>query len=493
MVKILLERKANPNVRDPDGWTILWTAACFGYAEVVKLLIDYDAERNSVCGTREWTPLHAAHDSPKVVRILLEHGADVNKGSHSGTPLVLATQYDQREVVELLLSSKNPRLDLTTESSQAALLSAARSGCREIVNHMLEAGADVNLTDEANVTLIGTAMSQKDEAMVRTILEFNPDLDFRDTDGNTVLVYIGSMTPLASVRLVVNAGAKVNSVNEEGYTPLLRAIRLSTLEVVEYLLSKNADVNVSGGAYGSPLHCACYLGKFDMVQLLIESGANSSSSHSQVYGTPVAAACLPVVEEVSDKETLKIVQLLLEKGADLNLYGGMLGYPILAASLTSSAAVAQFLLEKGASPSVEDDMGRKSVHLASYNSIATLNAIGAGPGSFADKDKCGRVALHYAAVSGNLDLVEHVFTRSKNVAIGIDEPDNDNWTPLLWAARTTPLWAWGERSYDHLNVVKFLLENGAKPETRGKGTDGDWLPQRGCRLPQCRPSSCRSH
>ena len=139
--------------------------------------------------------------------------------------------------------------------------------------------------------------------------------------------------------------------------------------------------------------------------------------------------------------------------------------------------VAQFLLSEGASPDVEDQMGRKSVHHASYNSIATLNAIGPAQDRFADRDKCGRVALHCAAVTGQLDLVKHVLERSETVGIGIDEPDNDGWTPLLWAARAAPPWVWEERECYHFDVVNFLLENGANPEIRGKGIDREWLPQ----------------
>lgn len=473
IVRVLLERKADPNVRDSDGWTTLWAAARFGYAEIVKLLIDAKAEINCVCTPRAWSPLHAAYDSLEVVRVLLEHGADVNKSSESGTPLNVAAEHNKHEVVKLLLSSKNPRLDLTTESSQAALTTAVRLGYREIVNHMLEAGADVNTTDEVNGTLTGIAMSQDNEAIVRTIIEFNPDLDIRDTEGNAVLHNINSKTPLASVRLAVNAGARVNCVNKKGRTPLHKAIDFSTLEVVEYPISKNADVNSLGDL--APLLLAFEVKNLDMVKLLIESGANTNLPVSRIFGSPITTACLWALEDFD--KTLEIIRLLVENGADVNLYGGTVGYAFLAASLSASAAIAQFLLEKGAIPDTGDEMGRKSVHLASYNSIATLDAIGAVPESFAVKDKCGRVALHYASASGQLDLIKHVFTRSGSAGIRIDEPDNDGWTPLLWATRATPVWTRENRSHNHLDVVNFLLEKGANPQACGKGTDKDWLPE----------------
>ena len=323
MVKMLLERGANPNVRDADGWTSLWAAARFGHAEIAKLLIGGGADIHCVCTTREWTPLHAAWDSPEVVGILLQHGADVNKSSPSGTPFAVAAQHNQHEAVKLMLNSKNARVDLTTEASRAVLIDAVRAGHREIVRHMLEAGADVNFTDEDYWPLVSIAVSRNNEDMLRTILEFRPDMEIQDSDGETCLHYISHPTPLASVRLAVHAGAKVNSVNQAGEMPLQKAARYSTREVVEYLLSKNADVNCSGGEFGAPLHRACSRGKFDLVKLLIDSGANTNFSSTGMYGTPMTAACLRCeTSSTSDNETVKVLRLLLETGADIHLPAG---------------------------------------------------------------------------------------------------------------------------------------------------------------------------
>lgn len=475
-VKLLIEHGANLNVSDQEGWTAMWTAAHYGYAEIVRLLAEAKAVLDSRCNESEWTPLHVAYDQPDVVRILLEHGADVNKDSQSGTPLGLAVQHNQHEVVKLILSSKKSKPDLTLKSSQTALLDAVHNGYGEIVNLLLEAGVDVNLTNEANAPLIAVALSQNNEAMVRTILEFNPDLNIQDTEGHTVLHYISRDTPLTSVRLAVHAGAKLNTVDKKKNSPLSIAIRFSTLEVVEYLISKKADVNPSEGMDGPPLHIACQRGSFDMVKLLVQSGANTTFFSAGRFSTPIMAACLRSRED-SNEERVKTIRLLLENGADAKLYGGMFGYAIVAGCLASSAVVVKLLLEVGATPGVEDSMGRKPVHLASYNSITTLNALDAGEEDFALKDKCGRVALHYAAVSGQLDLIEDVLTRSESAGVGIDEPDNDDWTPLLWAVRAAPMWIWEDRLSNHLDVVNFLLEKGANPEARGKGIHKDWLPQ----------------
>lgn len=60
----------------------------------------------------------------------------------------------------------------------------------------------------------------------------------------------------------------------------------------------------------------------------------------------------------------------------------------LQGGMASSAAVVNLLIEEVATPGVEDSTGRKPVHLVSYNSITTLNALEVGEGDFALKDKC---------------------------------------------------------------------------------------------------------
>jgi ankyrin repeat protein len=70
---------------DPRGdpeWTPLISAASFGDVEMFEVLLDYEAdiEARSITGR---TALHFTARShrfgvPKVVRLLLEHGADIN-------------------------------------------------------------------------------------------------------------------------------------------------------------------------------------------------------------------------------------------------------------------------------------------------------------------------------------------------------------------------------------------------------------------------------
>jgi ankyrin repeat protein len=96
----------------PLGNRPLIEAAGHGYLKLVKALLDEGADVNAADITG-WTPLHAAayHGNPQIVQLLLDRGA-ISKASnwYTPTPLTVAERMNHEEVVELLkrAEQKNP-------------------------------------------------------------------------------------------------------------------------------------------------------------------------------------------------------------------------------------------------------------------------------------------------------------------------------------------------------------------------------------------------
>ena len=146
---ILLHNGADPDVRDYSGKNPLHAAADSGNFEVVRTLIESRANPayiNARDGGLGWTPLHWAADGRyfkdgSLLRILLEHGADINAQTHGGwTPLHRASNYGALEVVCLLLEH-GADVETKTNSGKTALQFAANLGRREIVELLREHGA----------------------------------------------------------------------------------------------------------------------------------------------------------------------------------------------------------------------------------------------------------------------------------------------------------------------------------------------------------------
>ena len=112
-VKNLIAKGGDANERD-NGYTPLMFAARAGDPDTVNALLDAKADPNARDCRNGWTPLiHAIHERQRhAARALVARGADVNARAgdcgqqlvESGrTPLMLAAMYDDPELVEFLL------------------------------------------------------------------------------------------------------------------------------------------------------------------------------------------------------------------------------------------------------------------------------------------------------------------------------------------------------------------------------------------------------
>ncbi|KAK8925050.1 Ankyrin-1 [Metarhizium anisopliae] len=477
-VRYLISNKADVNMRDGNGDSPLWIAAHYGYTETVRVLAEANAGVNDVCGDGEWLPLHAAYEHPDTISALVDLGADTTReAGRNGTPLEYAIRFDQVETCKVLLNEPKDKPDLTRVLTQEVVVHAVENGYSNVVSLMLEAGVDVNAVDEINRTLVGCALAAGHEDMVRTILEYRPDLDMRDVNECTALHCITQETTVGSVRHVVNAGCKLDGIDNNKMTPLLNAIWAENDEVVEYLLTKKAitaTLSTPVEKWGAPLHAACEIGTLRTVELLLQSGSDVNLDCRNAIGTPLMATSSRThCEDDADKE--KIFRLLLEKGADPTLRGGFSSYPIISASLGCKSGIVKSLLNRKVSIDVQDSCGRKPAHVACYNSLEVLALLRVPDSDFAIKDAVGRVPLHYAVLSGQVDLLKEVLARSMRVGVDVNVRDKDGWTPLLWAARAANIAVWGDRrAVHHDETVTFLLDHGADPCLSGRGPLGDW-------------------
>ena len=106
MVRVLLEKGANPNLQEGAYGNPLQEASMAGDLEIVKLLVRHKAQVN-LQGGKYRSPLSAAAraNDVKITSFLLDSGADINiADNHGWTPYLYAVAHESHEVARYLLS-----------------------------------------------------------------------------------------------------------------------------------------------------------------------------------------------------------------------------------------------------------------------------------------------------------------------------------------------------------------------------------------------------
>ncbi|KAH7205024.1 hypothetical protein BKA60DRAFT_656100 [Fusarium oxysporum] len=228
------------------------------------------------------------------------------------------------------------------------------------------------------------------------------------------------------------------------------------------LAIEGADVNAQGGEYGNALQAASYNGNRDVVQLLLDKGADVSAQGGR-YGNALQAASYNgnreggkysnALQAVSSKGNRDVVQLLLDKGADVNAWGGQYGNALQAASYNGNRDVIQLLLDKGADVNARGgwhgnalqaalNEGHQEVVQLLLDKGADVNARGVEYGN----------ALQTASYNGNRDIVQLLLDKGADVSA-----QGGRYGNALQAASFK-----GNRE-----VVQLLLDKGADVNTQG--------------------------
>jgi ankyrin repeat protein len=169
IVELFLENGADINAVDDAGWTPL-TMGSMANSDVVKYLIVKGAEVNPVnckdkvskcCLPNPTTPLHmaASRGHVDIAKALIDNGAKLNALKENGlTPLHEAVKRDKKEMVDYLIS-RGAFVDIKeVKFDQTELHSAAIMGNADMIKALVDAGADVNSTDNSNHSALEYAL-----------------------------------------------------------------------------------------------------------------------------------------------------------------------------------------------------------------------------------------------------------------------------------------------------------------------------------------------
>ncbi|CAK7210845.1 hypothetical protein SBRCBS47491_000916 [Sporothrix bragantina] len=250
-------------------------------------------------------------------------------------------------------------VEAAIQTMPKSLLVASCFGLNNVVELLLDKGADVEVKDNCGMSPLSFAAEGGHEAVTRLLLEKGADVEAKDNyDGWTPLLLAAKQGHEAVARLLLENGANVDAKDEDGQTPLSFAAEEGHEAVARLLLENGADVEVINNHGMSPLLYTAEEGHEALARLLLENGADVEVKNN--YGmSPLSFAAEGGHEAVT--------RLLLEKGADVEAKDNDDGWtPLLLAAKQGHEAVARLLLENGANVDAKDEHGLTPLSLASY-------------------------------------------------------------------------------------------------------------------------------
>lgn len=256
-------------------------------------------------------------------------------------------------------------------------------------------------------------------------------------EGCTPLVLAVQLGLADAVKTMLDNGASPNPINSTDFTPLFMAIQYNRYKVAKILLDAGADVQATGGP-SSALHEVAANGRPRMLQLLLNRQASVDVSYPG-YGTPLLQAA-----QLGSNECVKI---LLAAGADPNAMAKSGATPLKWAALKGYSDVVKTLLRNKAIASHIGTDGETPIFCAvdgGHEDIC-VDLIDAGADFISEVARPVMTPLGHAARLGRRNIVKLLLARGAPV----DGISDEN-TPLGSAAVE-----------GHHDVCRDLIEAGA--------------------------------
>ncbi|QRI42759.1 ankyrin repeat protein [Cheloniid poxvirus 1] len=380
-----------------------------------------------------------------IVRLLIEHGADVVKCKNP--PLHKAISSDNTDMAKLLIDC-GADIEQIHCGNSPLYISVYRNN-KALTRYLLKKGVNYN---RFFLNYYDVLYDRISDDMYKVFLDFNVDLNIQTRNFETPLHYAIKNNKIDLVRilldnsavigknwflhkqylikaleyncdydiimLLVKYGVPINEQDDLGKTPLHYSVSNGRKDITDVLLNTGADINIIDDCMGSPLHYAVSRNDIITTKTLLDRGANVNIANNHID---------TVLNIAVTSKNKTIINLLLKHGADTKL-AGLDRSTIHTALETKDINILNSILSHGGNIDVYNSKGFTPLYLAissmKIEFSKTLLEHGANPNI--KSRPSGNTPLHKAMISNSLDDIKLLLSYNADYNL-INNHDN---TPL---------------------------------------------------------------
>jgi ankyrin repeat protein len=311
-VRMLLRGFLNAkDKKDENDSSSLCSACMNNHRDVARLLIE-----------KFESPLMVAclNNQKEKVDLLVSNEPDLFlKNESEQTCLSLAYQnQDGNELVKYLIDIE-PRL---MNEDQEFLVEVVRRNDLEMLEYLIERNINLDVRERTlDMTPLIVAIKEEKLEMFHILLEKGANPDITDYYGsNAFMVALECDKPGIAKILIQNT--KINSVDNDGNNELMIAANYcSDVEIFQMLLEKQAHINWQNNHGRTALMNAISTDNLKIAEILIENGADLEIKDKYMGQTALHYACL--------NGRIDLVYLMIKKGVDVNILNSRCETPLM--------------------------------------------------------------------------------------------------------------------------------------------------------------------
>lgn len=274
IARLLLEKGANPNRPPPDGLPFLLEACIAGNQALVDVLLDGGAEIDLTVEPDGLCAFGVAVDNKrmKLAEHLLVRGAKPNYGDTDTLPLAVA-EWGSLSLIKRIESMGGSVV--TPELRGRVAFVAARNKDCEVLDHLLNHGADLNHDNKFGYTPLILSALTNHPSLVKRYLDRGDNAGARDVDRESALSLAIEKDHSEVIALLRNHGAELGDY--PGLTPLdamQRAAMDGSLGTILNLHDDGYSINSEDSLGNTPLMLAAKAGHLGVVRSLFHLGAS---------------------------------------------------------------------------------------------------------------------------------------------------------------------------------------------------------------------------